>query len=88
MLEYENRKLKTQKEIEARSEQFISESDWFMRHPAAKSVESVRWINGAVKSKSGRDLFTYELNQFRSKQVLFTLSLNLIVERELLYGLG
>ena len=45
-----------------------------MRHPAAKSLESVRWINGAVKSKSGRDLFTYELNQFRSKQVLFTLA--------------
>ena len=63
------RKLKAQRDIEASSEQYISDCDWFRSHQDAKSIESVRWINTAVKTKSGRDLFTHELNQFRSKQV-------------------
>jgi hypothetical protein len=68
------RKLKAQRDIEASSEQYISDCDWFRSHQDAKSIESVRWINTAVKTKSGRDLFTHELNQFRSKQVRLSYS--------------
>jgi len=66
----ETRKMKLQKEIDNSTLMYIANNEWFKANPNAKSIESVNWINKTVRHQCGRDFFTYELNQFRSKQVM------------------
>lgn len=45
--------------------------DWLKSNPHSDLIQAVEGISKAIKTQAGRDAFTTELNQFRSKKVLY-----------------
>jgi hypothetical protein len=43
--------------------------EWLKGNPHSSLIEAVEWICRAIKTQAGRDAFTTELNQFRSRKV-------------------
>ena len=45
--------------------------EWLKSNPESYLIDAVEGISRAIKTQAGRDAFTAELNQFRSKKVRF-----------------
>lgn len=43
--------------------------EWLQGNPHSSLIDAVEWICRAIKTQAGRDAFTTELNQFRSRKV-------------------
>jgi hypothetical protein len=43
--------------------------DWLRSNPNSSMIAAVEWLSRAIKTQAGRDAFTTELNQFRSRKV-------------------
>jgi hypothetical protein len=43
--------------------------DWLRGNPHSSMIAAVEWLSRAIKTQAGRDAFTTELNQFRSRKV-------------------
>ena len=68
-IETTERKSKNRSMTVRKSELHCGALDWLRSNPAPYLITAVEGISRVIKTQSGRDAFTTELNQFRSRKV-------------------